>query len=93
VIVQCRRCKQAYTRYRRDHPPSGYCSNDCHDRAKGQKPAAAPRQPSAVLLDIINHRRIVHGTTDLIEWFECRACDALEGEHAFSIHYWQPEAA
>lgn len=81
MIPLCRRCGRRYWRYKRDHPPSGYCSVSC---ATKQGRLEAPEQVNAsdVLAKIRLHRSQVHNTRELVRWWDgCATCEILEMQY------------
>jgi len=87
-VVLCRCCKNHYWRYRRDHPPAGYCSVPHAELGMKRKPGIAPRTPESIMREMRRHRIEIHGDPDPLEWWEdCAICDELEGAYAESLSY------
>lgn len=80
-------CKLPYWRYRKDHPPSGYCSVPCHDHHRESKASHAAENPQVVLLRMMEHRRIKHNTDSVLTWFDCEECEILEGRYSQSLEW------
>jgi hypothetical protein len=88
MIVKCRNCERDFWRYRRDHPPRGFCSQPCHDMYVFPEPERAPQTPQQVMLAIRRHRRDAHGVDSALPYFDCAVCDELEGLYAGALgHY------
>lgn len=85
AITACRSCKAMYWRFRKDHPPSGFCSTACA-QAKRVKDADPP-VPSEVLWQMRTHRLDIHKSTSILEWFECETCSDLEKLYAKSLQF------
>ena len=86
-IRKCRHCKRPYWRYRPDHPPPFFCSVRCRDEhragiAHGERPA---RAPWVVLAEFRQHRLAAHGSSSVLEWYDCEACERLEAEYADAL--------
>jgi hypothetical protein len=89
VSVQlCSQCKSPYWRFRGDHPPKGVCSIPCHEERKaGRKPGNAPPLPENALRAMVEHRSIMHGSPDVLPWYECERCDELEAAYSEAIEW------
>jgi hypothetical protein len=83
MIGVCRACKSTYWRYRKDHPPSGYCSVPCHD---GATTPPAPPDPHIVLALLRSHMRGTHQTNSLLIWPDCACCEALQARYAEALN-------
>jgi len=90
MIATCRSCHQAFWRYRRDHPPSGFCSLSCHAAGptKPKRDDVLPPKPDVVLANMVRHRLYFHFTTSLLGWYaDCATCEELETDYAASLEY------
>jgi hypothetical protein len=93
LIGKCRHCDASYWRFRKDHPPSGFCSLPCSERHAGQKPKqdVAPDTPDLVMRRLKDHNRLFHNAeSSMIAW-NCKACDRLQEEYAESLTYHFPK--
>jgi hypothetical protein len=87
VIAQCKYCRAPFWRYRRDHPPAGFCSLPCHDERRKPKLEPPPPEPHVVIRRMREHNRLIHNVdSPLLEW-DCASCRKLEAEYAASIDY------
>ena len=81
-------CKRPFWRYRKDFPPPGYCSVTCHEnRRKKRGENANVRRPAQILQDMRDHRRLLHDSTSILQWFDCCRCEELEREYADSLDW------
>jgi hypothetical protein len=89
MIAKCRRCETYFWRYRRDHPPPGYCSVVCHEE-RGRSPVMEqpPRTAREVLRDMYSHRRRDHDSYSILAWYDCGICDRLEAEYSQSLSWY-----
>lgn len=83
TVVRCGHCSVFYSRYRRDHPPSGYCSLLCFE-SRRRKKIPVP-QPGELLSRMRQHRQEVHGSLDLTQWYDCPECERIESQYAESL--------
>ena len=90
AIAECRHCKTTYWRFRRDHPPSGYCSLPHAELgpAKKKPMEPAPPKPDIVLFEYRSHRITEHRDRYFIQDHKCEECDRLEAIYADSMGYW-----
>jgi len=86
-IQLCSHCKSPYWRFRGDHPPKGFCQVSCRDEKLAGKKQPIPPLPENALRSIMEHRRERHQCTDILMWFECVECEALEKVYAEAIEY------
>ena len=87
-VQNCAHCKSPYWRFRGDHPPKGVCSIPCYDARKaGRKADNVPPLPENALRAIVEHRSVMHGSPDILAWYECEMCDKLEVQYAESIEW------
>ena len=86
-IQLCSHCKSPYWRFRGDHPPKGFCQVSCRDEKLAGKKRSIPPLPENALRSIMEHRRERHQCTDILMWFECIECEALEKVYAEAIEY------
>jgi hypothetical protein len=89
MIGTCRHCHQYYWRYRRDHPPKGFCSLP-HFEAGPKKATSspAPLKPDVLISEWRSHRIADHGDSHFLQDFECDTCDYYEDRYAESLGYW-----
>ncbi len=86
AINCCQNCGNHFWRYRRDHPPKGFCSLPCAD---GLKPAGEISiWPRAALQQMHRHLLAVHGTNSVLQWFDCDECDRLQAQYAASLAFY-----
>jgi hypothetical protein len=87
-VCVCRECGNAFPRYRRDHPPKGFCSVACHDEhAKAHPPYTPGRIPLFVVSLIKEHLDKMHHTADVNAWFDgCVECDRLQASYAQALN-------
>lgn len=83
MIPSCRNCGKRYWRYRREFPPSGFCSLPCFEASRVRKGPPPVMNASDALTEIRLHRSKIHNTRDLVRWWEgCQECDRLEERYA-----------
>jgi hypothetical protein len=87
MIATCLHCHAPYWRYRRDHPPAGFCSNPHAAAGAKRKPGHTPVLPEEILREMRHHRFEAHMTTSPLTWHNCERCDELEGAYAESLMY------
>jgi hypothetical protein len=87
VIASCRHCHRAYWRYRRDHPPAGFCSTPHAELGGKGTPRGVPQLPQEIRLQMQVHRREEHFGCTPLEWHDCARCEELEAAYADSISY------
>jgi hypothetical protein len=94
MITTCLNCDHTYWRYRRDHPPTHFCSVPCKEAFLAEREARAgssesPGIPAAIVQLIYSHRRIIHQTDSILVYFDCAECDRLEELYGKSLawHY------
>ncbi len=86
-ISTCHHCTRSYWRFRKDHPPRGYCSNECHDdHAAGKGPEREP-PPEKIKWQMQAHRAGIHGSPSLVPWYDCLRCEELEEQFAASVEW------
>lgn len=91
-VPLCSRCKSHYWRFNASHPPPGYCSLFCYDNRKAKSKPPAPPAPHSILSRMYDHRRTIHGSPDILPWYDCKICDELEKEYYASLE-WHSAAA
>jgi hypothetical protein len=83
-VIRCGHCRAYYVRYRRAHPPAGYCSVGCFENRRRKK---IKPPPAGFLLSLMRqHRKDAHGTNDLTQWFNCPECERIEARYAAALH-------
>lgn len=90
MIPACRHCCQHYWRYRRDFPPSGFCSLLCAEAFRTKRyigEESDPGIPAAILELIYSHRRVIHQTDSVLTWFDCDHCERLEEQYGRSLEW------
>ena len=89
MIATCRHCLCGYWRYRRDHPPSGYCSIPHAELGPHKKQGAPkPDKPDICLFNFRAHRISVHRDRSFLQDYECPECETLQGLYVESMSYW-----
>ena len=92
-VSDCSHCGNPYWRFRRDHPPSGYCSVTCFEaRRSGKKKPEPPALPQDVLMLMYRHRLQIHNSTSILADFDCEECERMEGVYAESLSWHQMKA-
>ena len=86
-IANCKRCKVPYWRYRRDFPPSGYCSLPCAELGPVRKDPPPPK-PDTALSELRAHRITMHRDPFYLQWYDCTECERLEGIYMEALGYW-----
>lgn len=87
MIALCKHSHNPFWRYRRDHPPKGFCSLPCHDEHGKPKEEPIPPEPHVIVRRMREHNRLIHNVDSaLLEW-HCPACERLEAEYAASIEH------
>lgn len=90
MIARCNHCQTLFWRYRRDHPPKGFCSIPCHDLAQEKardREDTRPPEPHVVIRRMREHNRLIHNIdSPLLQW-DCEGCRRLEAEYAASIEF------
>ena len=59
----------------------------CFDAKRNGKKPERPPVPSHVLMVMLDHRRTAHGTTDVLAWFDCPACEQIEKAYSESLEW------
>jgi hypothetical protein len=97
LISACSNCHRCYWRYRRTHPPSGFCSLLCQEvklisrqQLRAGKDGDGPGIPAAILELIRSHHRIFHRNAPDDDWPDCAECERLEALHAAAIAWHMP---
>jgi hypothetical protein len=85
MIATCRHCHGVFWRYRKDHPPAGFCSVPHAELGPTKRPEAIPLHPSDVVLLMRQHRRLEHGSDSLLTQFDCERCEQIEELYAESL--------
>ena len=88
MISLCHSCHTNYWRYRKDHPPRGFCSYPCYVAGPQKVKPPAPLLPAQVLELMKTHRGHVHNTDSILQFFDCEICESLEEQYAESIQYY-----
>lgn len=87
-VQLCSQCKSPYWRFRGDHPPKGVCSVPCNDARKAGKRSDVPDLPSNILSMMYEHRRDVHKSTSILDFFDgCSRCEELEEAYSDALEY------
>jgi hypothetical protein len=90
MIVGCRHCHAPYWRYRRDHPPPGFCSVTCREQRGQARPAEPPPpEPRVILRRMREHNRLIHNVDSALLAWGCEGCAELDAEYAESLEYHQ----
>ena len=85
MIGTCQHCHSPFWRYRKDHPPAGFCSIS-HAELGPRKPSKpVPLSPAELVAMMRDHRAEVHESTSLLQEFYCERCDELEEAYAASL--------
>jgi hypothetical protein len=80
-------CKRAYVRFRRDHPPAGFCSVGCKEAHAKRHPRYDPERIPAFFVSLIrDHLEKAHHTSDVNAWFDCAECDRIQAAYAESLN-------
>ncbi len=88
AISECRHCHTAYWRYRKDHPPRGYCSTPHADAGPAKKREPKPPKPDVALFEYRAHRITEHRDPHYLQWYDCRECERMEQIYSDSMAYW-----
>lgn len=76
-VPRCGTCKRYYWRY--DGSVRGFCSWACFNgRKRKGGPKSNNREDWDRMLAMKEHRRLVHGSSDLGPWYDCETCEVLE---------------
>lgn len=86
-ISQCRHCDKAYWRWRKDHPPRGFCSTLCRDQQATGTPPDREDTPETCIWRIRQHLHAYHDDTGMITWYDCDVCEELEEKYAASLEW------
>jgi hypothetical protein len=81
AVSKCSHCRGPFWNYQPSPTPRGYCSQVCFDGRKHKR--ANPKDEdlqrvTGVISEMRNHYRVVHGSSDLTEWFDCEDCQRLD---------------
>jgi hypothetical protein len=87
MIANCQHCHVCYWRFRRDHPPAGFCSCPCAELGPTRKQGPAPDLPEEILRAMRWHRLEAHDSTSALTWHDCERCEELEEAYAESLLY------
>ena len=92
MIGKCRHCAGLYWRFRKDHPPPGFCSLPHAEQHAEQKPkpAVVPDEPATVMKRLRDHNRLFHNADSSMLAWNCKGCERLQEEYAESLRYHFP---
>ena len=76
------KCKRAYWRYRKDHPPKRFCSVVC---SQARRQVEEVEAPAKILQKVYAHRLLAHGSSDILMYWGCEICDELDTEYRDSL--------
>lgn len=101
MIATCQHCHADYWRYRRDHPPPGYCTVPHYYAGPARERKPKPPRPEWIHGAIREHERAEHRSPQAapwapeqpeIKWWECEICLELDALLAESLAYHKQES-
>lgn len=78
-----------YWKYRRDHPPAGYCSLPHAELGPAKKVLnPPPAKPDVVLFEYRAHRISIHRDRYFLQDYDCSECERIQGVYLESMAFW-----